>query len=415
MNHTQLNDDVLLHIASFADKDTLRTLMQTCPLLLHYGARRLLQDGVSLDEDDKRIWSFVTFMLKKGHSYRLKLLHSLRLTSPIYYSPHRPMLSRVTGMALATLFQSVALSGDLRSLCIFDSERFLRLHPSVPVAISMITTLEWLDVMEAGLCTVSMLGKLRSPLTRARIALAAPGREEGGTLSAYARNPMWLLRCFSHTLNRVSVTNSTCALVGPWYPHVTYLHLNSADILHTYKYVRAFPNLAVLCTNDCGVMIPPEEYEPRRARNMMDQTAFGTWASLRCYEGSFLTLYMLGITRRIPKVVINHDEDHPDYEMIRTVLDDARPIQFELSLDGAYWLLDPEFWPTFTHDGVDALRYLKLDIMLSTADEATDLPAALVSIERLGGFSRRVLTMYRRRRSSYMSSSRYSPLWRSGS
>lgn len=208
MNHTQLDDDVLLHIASFVDEDALPTLMQTCPLLLYYGGRRLLQDGVSLN-DDKRIWSFVTFMLNKHHSYRLKVLQSLRLISPSYCPSRPPMLSRITGMALATLFQSLAVSGDLRSLCIVDSERFLRLHPSVPDAISRITTLEWLSVTQAGLCTVRMLGKLHSPLEKATVVLAPPGDEEGRMLSAYARNPMWFLRNFSDTLYRVSVTFST--------------------------------------------------------------------------------------------------------------------------------------------------------------------------------------------------------------
>lgn len=379
MNHTQLDDDVLLHIASFVDEDALPTLMQTCPLLLYYGGRRLLQDGVSLN-DDKRIWSFVTFMLNKHHSYRLKVLQSLRLISPSYCPSRPPMLSRITGMALATLFQSLAVSGDLRSLCIVDSERFLRLHPSVPDAISRITTLEWLSVTQAGLCTVRMLGKLHSPLEKATVVLAPPGDEEGRMLSAYARNPMWFLRNFSDTLYRVSVTFSTSALVDPWYPHVTSLHLSFADLLHTCHYVQAFPNLQVLSTDDCNVFKRREEYEPRRACNIMEQAEFGMWTSLSSYHGSFLTLYLLGITQCIPTLVIDHAENDLEPEMLRTVLGDTRPRRFEFSLDSVFWVLDPDFWPTFTYDGVDGLRYFKLELMLSTLDEMTDILAVLVSV-----------------------------------
>lgn len=198
-------------------------------------------------------------------------------------------------------------------------------------------------------------------------------------LSAYARNPMWFLRNFSDTLYWVSVTHSTCALVGAWYPHVTSLHLRFADLLHTCQYVRAFPNLQVLSTDDCNVFKRREEYEPRRACNIMEQAEFGTWTYLSSYHGSFVTLYLLGITQCIPTLVIDHAENDLEPQMLRTVLGDARPRRFEFSLDSVYWILDSDFWPTFTYDGVDALRYFKLELMLSTLDETTDIHAVLVS------------------------------------
>lgn len=383
MSSPNLNDDVLLSIASFVDHGTLRSLMGTCPLLLEYGARRLLSNGASLDEDDARIGSFISFMLKEGHStYRIKLLRSLKLSTPYHpHAPRPPAFPETTGMALARLFRAIAADGDLRNLCIDGAEQFLGLHPDVSAAIAQLTKLELLELTNAGLRTINMLRSLHCPLNEVTVSLPSLMNEaDGGILSLQDRNLMWYLYPFADTLKYLSMARSTSAPDGPVYPNVTYLSLFAAEIRHVHHYVRTFPNLRILSTQDCAVRIHGAEYGPRRARNMSEQETFGTWTSLTSYCGSILTLYLLAIPKHIPKVVIKEIDAGLDSGMLRMVLGGARPLQLQITIDGAFWLLDPDFWSVFTHYGVGALRHLKLVVKVDALDEATDISAALVSM-----------------------------------
>ncbi|OJT15682.1 hypothetical protein TRAPUB_5060 [Trametes pubescens] len=327
----------------------------------------------------RRISSFVSFMLKEGHStYRLKLLRSLHLYWPSI--PRPPVSLEATGMALARLFRSLAEDGDLHNLSIHGAEQIV-LYPDVPAAITQLTTLEWLNVADARRRTINMLSGLRCPFKVAIISLGSPRNEaDGWILSILDKHLLWSLQPFTATLSYLTIaTRRFSAPDDPVFPNVTYLNLSTADIRWVRHYVRAFPNLLILSARDCDIPEGRAEYGLRRAGNLSEQETSGTWQSLTSYCGSILTLYLLAIPKHIPKVVFNEVEDGLQSGMLRTVLGGARPRQLQLTLDGAFWLLDPDFLSTFTHYGVDALRHFKLVVKVDALDDVTYIPEALES------------------------------------
>ncbi len=230
MSRLRLDDDVLLEIASFADNGTLRSLMKTRLVLLEYGAKRLLstRNGVALYQNEERISSFVSFMLKEGHStYRLKLLRSLHLYWPSI--PRPPVSPEATGMALARLFRSLAEDGDLHNLSIHGAEQIVGLHPDVSAAIAQLTTLEWLNVADARRRIINMLSGLRCPLKVAIISLGSPRNEaDGRILSILDKHLLWSLQPFTVTLKYLTIaTRRFSAPDDPVFP-IAQRHLSQS-------------------------------------------------------------------------------------------------------------------------------------------------------------------------------------------
>lgn len=379
-----LYDDILLHILDFASKGVVATLMQTCRMFHERGTNHLLQDGVFL-ATNKQILSFMLFIVgNSGDDLRPRILRLRELT----LSRRRPIddtsdsdpgpSPEETGIFLHGFFKAIASFGCLIRLTLYDSEELLGLHPELPEAIAGLRTIIQLSVSFAGARTVRMLKALRSTLFYADISIESEARDFESELPFEDQNPMWLLHGSQSTLRQLSTTFSVSDPFSPVFPRVTVLKLSYTEIPHTQHYVRAFPALRILTTDDCCGWGNGEDYDARRAQNQDEQDRLGAWPELDSYRGSVTNLYLLGLRCPVGTIELDHEEETLDPAALRAVLGDARPRRLQLRVDGGEWLVDPGFLETFAQPGVQALKRFELFVNLQSEDRDMDISAALV-------------------------------------
>ncbi|EIW56541.1 uncharacterized protein TRAVEDRAFT_49366 [Trametes versicolor FP-101664 SS1] len=372
----QLNNDVLLNILAFSDRETLCTLAQTCHIIHQYCSKYILQDGVFLKSKEQFV-SFAHFLVGGSDwHHRIRLLHILAL----FINERSSAPEGQLGKLLHKLFVALASSGSLRRLSIYFSERILGWHPDLPEAIAGLHTIRYLMIVDAGPRAIRMLKALRASLLYADITM------KDTVLPPEDKNPIRLLQGSQGSLRELVAKSFVGVPDTPQYPHVTTFHLGCTQKAPwTHHYVRAFPHLRHLTTqisyhHRCNL----GEIEKRRARNQSEQEHFGAWPSLRSFRGSVLSLYLLGI--RCPIRAVNIDTEGEALlspAVLRAVLDDARPHRLHLCIDGGYLLADPDagFWHTFSHPCVEAVEHFALDVRLSVVERSSlDISAALAAI-----------------------------------
>ncbi|KAI0651190.1 hypothetical protein C8Q79DRAFT_17688 [Trametes meyenii] len=334
MNRPRLNHDVLLHIASLADRNTLCVLTETCQLLSRHAARFLLEDAVSL-KTDKQIMSFLHFV-QRDRQHRVPHIHTLILFSHV--KPSSLVLKRI-GPALRLLFRHLSSPGGaLRSLIMYRVERLVRANPELADLIASLETLEEIRASGVGQFSATMLQASRSHLQDAVLAIDLDEVDDEEDLRE-GWYPLPLLRNSQQSLQQLSIWYSLSAPAGLCFPNVDSLELTRVILPATQHYVRAFPNLRNLTMTDCGPPpIPPqiglelELFFLNLTRNRREQESFGTWQELSRYEGSALMLYLMGILCPIRSLVIHDKDGSTGASVLYAVIEDARPERLALNL-----------------------------------------------------------------------------------
>ncbi|TFK87430.1 hypothetical protein K466DRAFT_586402 [Polyporus arcularius HHB13444] len=313
--------DVLVVIQSVADQATIGRMLQCCRYLKATGEWFILRD-VRLTSSNV-LEGFVGYMLS-NHVSRLPLLHGLRLemTPP-------PTVPRDS---LRELFIKLRTGSKLVRLSIHHPEELLQRHAGLSSAIAALTSLQHLELWNAGPTTVGMLHAVRSKLVGVNLHMGSGGPHG-------LPDVIQLLRGSQNTLEEMTVTRpgpttshplgeSNATTFTLCYPRMHTLTLIEPTYsLYTADYIRAFPNLRSLAILD------PHEYplrDPNRPPSNTDP--YKTWPSLRYVEGSIKMLYGLALPCHVPTIDI-HDFDYvPQVDLLRVVVADTRPVHLKLSV-----------------------------------------------------------------------------------
>lgn len=401
MERPFLNDDVLLQIMSFCgtmDRQTVCTLMQTCRLFHHAGARYLLADGVSLHNE--QIDSFVNFMFADG-DYRLPLLRTLTISATT--------LSFYTGYSLAQLFRRLATRGALRSLKLHYADSLLRSSHELPYAIAKLPTLKSLCLHNVGAHAKTMLRHLRSELVYANLRLPyqkftededekiVESEDEDADADTLVVEPyeyvtegdddlIALLHGSRQSLRELLITcahdySQAEAVVFPELISLT-LYVSQLDRPVTGYLARTFPNLQELDTPNFNPDQEPfdtDEFDICRNHNEDNQLEHGRWRALRYYEGTLEVLYSLGIACRIGWVKLKAGDREFEPYMLGEVLHDTRPVHLDLAFWSTDWFLDEEFLEIFAEKGARRLETLHIEVIADEDEAHLDVLRILVS------------------------------------
>ncbi|KAI0651199.1 hypothetical protein C8Q79DRAFT_899633 [Trametes meyenii] len=359
-----LTEDALLHILTFSDAKTLCALISTCRTLHRHGAKYLIEDEVILSQnrDVKSFFLFMTCDNLRRIPYLSRLVVSIDPATSHSRGLGDPMEA---AKALKELFLQVARGGNLVELAMHRTEAILELCHELPDTVCALGTLRSLILHQVGPLTGNMLQSLTIPL----VSVAIEEESDFGMPIPTIRNPTYLLCGTQETLQELSVT--FFEVTGPntfCYPNVHTLSFRYTEILDTQHYVHAFPNLQHLKTA-YGAPFEIEEDEELaelREKNRRAQQLFGTWPSLRCYNGSLQDLYVLGTLCHISSISIDYDEHYVLLPpALRAVLDDARPVHLDLRLSMTpTWLFHLEFYTAFSRPSAQTLSHLELSFYI---------------------------------------------------
>ncbi|KAM5534617.1 hypothetical protein V8D89_011710 [Ganoderma adspersum] len=294
------NVDVMHIIMSYADRRVVSSLMNTCNALNSAGTKYLLEDGIFLRREEGLV-SFMWFLWARGNaSERFRRITFLKKLTLDFNHPTDSI-----ARSLEALFEILALAApDFTFLTIWTAEPLLVLHPPLGTAIAKLAKLKTLQLFQTGEHCATLLRTLQSSLVTVKLHFGQ-----------YRLNPILLLEGSRSTLESLSTSFALSSPDGPCYANVTHLELSCADLPYIEDYIRAFPNLQSL-------------------------TSF-QYASMRHYQGSLLTLWIWGLTCRIPSVRLIFDQRlGVDPNFLNDIILDVRPLDLSLRLPGASPLLD---------------------------------------------------------------------------
>ncbi|KAI0764523.1 hypothetical protein BD413DRAFT_680347 [Trametes elegans] len=388
MDCPYLSDDILLHVISFADKQTVQNLMQTSWMFHHYGARYILEGHVLLNTSlSHHILSFTRFMLgdRRDSRYRLPFLRDFTLLRRRSGFDDAFDTSIAAGSALQCLFTMIAEAGKLVRLVICDTEEILSMHPALPEAVAKVRTLRDLQVDLVGELGARMLSALRAPaLERAVIGMfpveGEEGEEENAPAPKLERDPTRLLRHSHASLLELSVSYADLDAGSACFPRVVVLGLERIRPEDVEHYARAFPHVRDLWMEEYCAWNEEDmgELHVQRARNLAVQRRSGSWPSLESFDGPIGQLYLLGLPCPIRSLNLNnHDEIWNTVPgVLDAVLECARPRFLKLDLMAVCWFDTLRFPKTFARpECVGALKALEFELHLMWSDIQLDLPA----------------------------------------
>ncbi|PIL22866.1 hypothetical protein GSI_15562 [Ganoderma sinense ZZ0214-1] len=368
------NVDVMHIIMSYADLRVVSNLMQTCSALNYAGTKYLLADGLTL-RSEYGLVSFLYFFRAHGAlgecARRLALLN--KVTIDFYYEP-----SEYVAPVLECLFEVFALTAfNLTSLKISNTEALLVLHPPLGTAIAKLRTLKTVDFFNTGVHCATLLRTLQSSLVTVKLRFDLDTRaqeDDSEVLPEPDANPILLLEGSQSTLESLSVSCATPSPDGPYYPNMTHLELSFAGFPYVKDYIRAFPNLQSLTCFDYTRFGDELAWHSRRGMAIVYQVYHGTWRSLRKFEGSLLTLWVLGLTCHIHCVRLSFAQQlGVDPNFLNDVIIDVRPSELALRLPGAAWLLDDAVRAVLSEEG--RLQVLEIYVLfhINEADDTVSV------------------------------------------
>ncbi|KAM5538704.1 hypothetical protein V8D89_007733 [Ganoderma adspersum] len=332
------NVDVMHIIMSYADRRVVSSLMNTCNALNSAGTKYLLEDGIFLRREEGLV-SFMWFLGARGNaSERFRRITFLKKLTLDFNHPTDSI-----ARSLEALFEILALAApDFTFLTIWTAEPLLVLHPPLGTAIAKLAKLKTLQLFQTGEHCATLLRTLQSSLVTVKLRFGQYSREpENEDLPASDVNPILLLEGSQSTLESLSTSFALSSPDGPCYANVTHLELSCADLPYIEDYIRAFPNLQSLTSFQYAVFAGELEWHERREIAMAHQAQHGTWQSMRHYQGSLLTLWIWGLTCRIPSVRLIFDQWlGVDPNFLNDIILDVRPLDLSLRLPGASPLLD---------------------------------------------------------------------------
>ncbi|KAM5543679.1 hypothetical protein V8D89_002930 [Ganoderma adspersum] len=240
MPPTTLNNvnDILLSIMAISPPKMATSIMATCRLLYHDGAKVILQSPVNLDGSEKEALALLRFVQAENLSRcpYVRALHIVMDTVP-------PSVAKILANVVPRLtgLERLALVGEQ----IFES------YPHLLSLFASLRSVKTLLVLDAGARCCQLIRTLRSRLVSAKIHFE---REQAAMLSLTAStHPVLLLAKSAATLESLS-----CGFLGNPDPHLTffppkttYPKLRSLALSHSVypdpvPFIRAAPNLAHL-------------------------------------------------------------------------------------------------------------------------------------------------------------------------
>ncbi|KAI9059791.1 hypothetical protein FKP32DRAFT_1679603 [Trametes sanguinea] len=386
MNRPSLNYDILLNIARFADRRTLRCLMQTCKELYRPAAKLILADGYACLRTLADIRSFLSFLLADPE-HRLPLLHRLEIKVDVRRYKRR---SRQADSALPALFRRLAESGALTDLILWRAEDLVNALIDIPPTIVALKTLSRLELNDVGPFSGVMLGAMEARLVSVAVKFQEPGL--GFPLGGhFNKDPLDLLIRYRRTLRELKMS---CAVIPftqlnanntPRYENVTTLTLERMHLPSIQLFVYAFPELRRLsvhrCVDEDSFDTDYTQVYEQRYANQEQQRTQGSWPSLESFCGSVYNLHYLGITCPISVLDLTDDCAYDDHifpmDVVREILLDLHPVELALRVPGIYAFRDKDFHNLCLRPAFQDLRTLKFVASLQDEDGDDDWSSAV--------------------------------------
>ncbi|KAI9068359.1 hypothetical protein FKP32DRAFT_1754521 [Trametes sanguinea] len=377
MERPRLNYDVLLLVLGFSDKPTLACLMQTCRELYRPATTHILQGVVTLTLVPSRILSLSSFLLTDSLQ-RMPHLRKLEISDAPWSRPDRDLIiDSDSASSLNHLLQRLAVAGYLEELILYELDDVLYGYPHISDTIESFTSLQSIQIFEAGEPSESLLANLESCLVSATISF-----EQFRTIPDHVfRNPVPLLSHSRNTLRRLYLLRARLEYLSDdldnevTYPNVTDLILVHTDVLDISRYISAFPRLQRLETTECNDYWPRQMDLSTREDNEEAQKQSGTWPKLDVYDGSLLSLWQIAIACPISSLKLTHDDlGEVPPTMAIDVLTAGRPVNLELRVRGCRVFLTDEVLRIFRHsmESLSDLQSLRLDLDLAHGDSEED-------------------------------------------
>ncbi|PIL25848.1 hypothetical protein GSI_11601 [Ganoderma sinense ZZ0214-1] len=294
----RLPHDVLLNVASFADRKSILALLTTTRSLHSDGGKYVVQDPVTLD-GNQDIVSFIYFMRPYKHK-RWRHLRFLHLRD----APISP------GVAKA-LAKAIPRASHLSYLEFEDAEKTLGAHPDLPLAFAALRAVKDIVIDHGYHHTCRMLEAMKWPLESAELKHSD---HEFDRDCRHRIHPAALLKNSQATLKTLE-----CSLWSdfddvldtyPVYPHLESLHVEiwCPSVAH---WAVSYPNLKRLHVNTLDDLFMKEANEDQldryaaiRSHNLEEHMAQEQqWVELDEFDGhTALDLYLLGLPCRVRAV-----------------------------------------------------------------------------------------------------------------
>ena len=375
-----LPHDVLVVVASFADRKSLLALLATSHSLHSDCAKYVLQDPVVL-HDDWSIASFICFM-RPHKRKRWRHLHSLCLRGGPISSSVAEALARVIPRAY-----------NLQSLEFEDAEETLGAHPDLPLAFAALRTVKHI-IIENGyqhMCTMfeAMQWPLESAVLRQTAADSSDWQDPDGEDRLH---PAAILKNSRATLKTLECDAwSDCSLILPTYP--VYPKLESLSVAgvwcpRTAQWATSYPSLKQLTVHTVESHFSSTDEDEladqfaTRSLNMNEYTTQAQqWDELERFHGDVLDLYLIGFTCRIRDLSLSLYIE--TLQFFPPIMETARPTHLRLLISTKVF---GQSIPTYLHDpGLADLKSLELDVDVWVGGRSgyngdTDVVGFLVSL-----------------------------------
>ncbi|KAI1794870.1 hypothetical protein LXA43DRAFT_1091464 [Ganoderma leucocontextum] len=198
---------------------------------------------------------------------------------------------------------------NLVELELSGSEELFAAHPALMRAVGTMACLRKLRLWNAGPQAFGMLRQSHFRLRHAEIC----GLHEQPPQPSVKDNPIFALYHSRDTLRVLTLENVPFDSDHhmPCYKNVDELTLSSSLVPPVHRLAQNFPNLRVLTvrTYPGYYYLNPAEREEQLQASILRQEQRGTFRALDSYSGSILSLYVFGLTCRIPYVSLRDDED----------------------------------------------------------------------------------------------------------
>ncbi|EIW55180.1 uncharacterized protein TRAVEDRAFT_51309 [Trametes versicolor FP-101664 SS1] len=397
----RLDLDTLEIVCTFVeDPQTLVSCSLTCHAFREIATKRLLAVRAVDLCDERSIRAFHTF-----------LFASTAARSP-YVRIINLLVENVDArsrMAVAQLVVDILKHAPfLERLSIpFGEQTFMCLrHLDIHKAIGKLTRLQDLSIPLWSGYTEQILLTIRSPLKIIRVSLEAiwtSDRTEWITPDRLHE----VVGAFSQTLESLSITQRPIKLdpdsKGLPYPAVDSVEFSGTagppwvDVL-----VHMFPSLGLtLNLGEGDYMLVDEDAEQQRIRlaNKEHQARGARWERLGTVVGDTLTLYMLGLTCPIGRLMVDSSSAHLKDRLVE-VLRDSPPTHLKLTIMLSHGV--GAFEDTFPVEVVPRLTHLVLFVIYDNLDEDERTDRFTVSAMQWAAFLELVICAIRHLRLTHL-------------
>ncbi len=373
MSTTALNIDILLEILSISPPNTATSIMATCRILYHEGAKVVLRSPVDLDGSEEEALARLRFVQAENLS-RCPYVRALAIVMRTVPDSVAKILTEL--VPRMTRLQRLGLAGDQ----IFES------YPHLLPTFASLRSVKTLLVVNAGEQCCEMIRTFQSEVVSAAISFH-PIQAAILSLSMLC-HPIVMLKRSAATLQTLScefLCNINLKLVvSPSqiaYPNLRTLSFTNSIYFNPAPFIRAAPNLAHLIVD--RTIVPESGLLSRtdlqRATNLQLQDGSTQWKYLLDFTGRVVDLWMLGLACRIPHLILQDAPAARPSLALTEVLEYARPMHLQISYrDSLSEVLVTDLLGALRSEGAAGLKRLIVVVDLTAADRGLDVGRALV-------------------------------------